>query len=499
MLKRMISILLAGVMALSLVGCGAEDAAGAQREESVQAPNGEKLNLTEDYGISMFQYAGSTMPVGLGLPKLTDEEIDALLAENDPRKVKETITTLADFANYCYRGEFVFDDGLIFVGGAMTTCSGYQTILRRAGQCASMSSCFRYVLADDYDEVGYVHVNGHLMAYALCDGLYYLVNPADYVYYAGQWAADKWMGNLFYDEMGNLSGEDISICSSDFQDIADSLLHLALDPPVTYVYTCVSPGDYTDRDIGEFPTGTIGRCWYGSKPVCYFTFTQYDWLTQENIIDEKAIVMYGPESDFDVPFGGIHLDVNTMKTWETPPEERPAFSEEDCPVVVEYLKGIGAITHTQTELEVLEAEANQKFADILVETNGDLKEISPRITTAEDCIRLIVASGIKEGDNDSVETAFAKTLLYPDKIVELACRMLEEDYDEVGMIQTTPNDYYPFLYVKQHETYYIYDVLKATHIDRFESGVVFDSNETMIEYAFSARNDSSATMKAWPW
>ena len=492
-------------MVLSLAGCGAKNADSVAPEETIQAPNGAVLKATEDYGISMFQYAGSTMPVGLGLPKLTDEEIDALLAENDPRKVKETITTVADFVNYCFRGEFNFEDGLIFFSTedgrhVMTTCSGYQTILRRAGQCASMSSCFHYVLADDYDEVGYVSVNGHLMAYALCDGLYYLVNPADYVYYAGKWAADRWMGALFYDEMGNLSSEDISLCSNDFQDIADSLLHLVLDPPITYVYTCVSPGDYTTAGaLGGFPLGTTAKRWHGVDPVRYEIITPYDWLTQENMIDEKAIVMYGPESDFETPFGGIHLDVNTMKTWVTPPEERPVFSGEDCPVVVEYLKEIGAITHTQTELEALEAEANQKIADILIETNGDLKEISPRITTAEDCIRLIIASGIKEGDNDSVETAFAEKLLYPEKIIELACRMLEGDYDEVGMVKTTPNDHYPFLYAKQLETYYIYDVVKATQIGVGVSEVAFDSIAAMVEYAISNRNDDSATMKAWPW
>jgi len=155
--------------------------------EQIIAPNGSSLETLEEFGTPMIRFAGTTMPEDLGLPLLTDEEIDKLLADNDPRKVKETITTVADFINYCYRGHFVFADGLVFPGSGdgrivMTTCSGYQTLLRREGQCASMSSCFHYVLNGDYDEVGYIHVDGHLMTYVLCDGLYYLVNPADFVF-----------------------------------------------------------------------------------------------------------------------------------------------------------------------------------------------------------------------------------------------------------------------------------------------------------------------------
>ena len=51
------------------------------------------------------------------------------------------------------------------------------------------------VIHDDYEEIGYIHVDGHLMAYILCDGLYYLVNPVDYAIYNGRWS-DKWMVNV---------------------------------------------------------------------------------------------------------------------------------------------------------------------------------------------------------------------------------------------------------------------------------------------------------------
>ena len=196
-MKRTFVIIL--LLLCMLAACGTEGAENEVPEGHIETPNGTVLEETEDYGVPAFQYAGTTVPQGLGLPKLTDEEIDALLAENDPRKVKDTITTLADFVNYCYRGEFTFgDDPICFAEagvGVETTCSGYQTLQRRVGLCSSMSSCLHYVLDDDYDEVGYVSINHHAMVYILYDGLYYLVNPVEYVFMEENWTS-KWLGQL---------------------------------------------------------------------------------------------------------------------------------------------------------------------------------------------------------------------------------------------------------------------------------------------------------------
>ena len=59
MLKRFISIVLAGIMILSLAGCGGNTTDSAAPEETIQAPegtiqapNGAVLKVTEDYGIS---------------------------------------------------------------------------------------------------------------------------------------------------------------------------------------------------------------------------------------------------------------------------------------------------------------------------------------------------------------------------------------------------------------------------------------------------------------
>lgn len=476
MIKRMIAMLLAVLMVLSLAGCG---------EQGLKAPNGEVLKETENYGVPVFEFAGTTIPVGLGLPQLTDEEIDALLEENDPRKAKETITTLADFVNYCYRGKFTFGDGLIFFfeengTGIQTTSSGYQTLLRREGQCASMASCLHYVLGDDYEEVGYVCVDEHLMAYILCDGFYYLINPVDYAYYKGEWNR-TWLGHLIYTETG-VQPTDLVYCSEDFQNIADSIIGKEIGVPLTFVYTYTGPGDFLRIGFSGVPEGSNAKSWCGDVDVSYHMFTQYDWLSQENVVDEEAIVMYPSAEGSRVTFGGVHWDVDTDMEWETPADKIPKFTGEEIASVVEYFKEIGAITFTNTELTALVEK-------------GDLDEISRVVTTAKDCAQLISASGIRNGDNNSIEDAFAKKILRPEQIVEMACHILAGDYEEVGMVKTIQDSYF-FLYAKNEEGFLLCDVLGYSG---WITSDPFESEDALLEYAIDLRNVDDATLKAWPW
>lgn len=288
--------------------------------KTLKASNGEVLLEATTCGVPTFSYAGTTIPVGLGLPKLTDVEIDALLAENDPRKVKETITTLADFVNYCYRGEFIFGDGLIFFFeengyGVQTTSSGYQTLQMRMGQCASMSSCMRYVLDGDYDETGYVLIDQHLMAYILCDGLYYLVNPVEYAFIAYddfEWStrwSPAWLDYIAH-------GDNGIYCSSDFQDIADSLYgRIHGNVEVTHVYTITGPGDFVRGAFSDFPKETTATRWCGTQPVNYFSFTEYDWMSQESVVDRDMIVMFPPPEGQRFASAGIHEDSYTAEQY----------------------------------------------------------------------------------------------------------------------------------------------------------------------------------------
>ena len=126
-----------------------------------------------------FLHNGIEIPVGTGQPKLTDEEIDALIATEDYDYIAEQITTLADCVNYYVRADFCYGDGVIDNGEGWSV-SAQQTMQRRTGQCSAMSNCTNYLLWGDYDEVGYVAISGHAMTYILQDGVYYLVEPYDY-------------------------------------------------------------------------------------------------------------------------------------------------------------------------------------------------------------------------------------------------------------------------------------------------------------------------------
>ena len=175
--------------------------------------------------------------------------------------------------------------------------------------------------------------------------------------------------------------------------------------------------------------------------------------------------------------------VSTEEMTDRAAKIRNAAGHTNC--MTAYMIKIGALTFTDEELAAL------------AET-GDLDEICRAITTAEDCTQLIAVSGLEEGDNGSIESAFTKKLLTADQIIELACQILDGDYEELGTITTAP-DNYSFLYVKQDGMYGVYDVLKAAQTGQGESGVVCDSIEAMIQYTTAHRDESSATTKTWPW
>ena len=98
-MKKIIALTLAiMLMVCCLAGCGAKAPAEEvsenifveTQETGAESPEEKAFLEKENYGVPVIAYAGTTIPAGLGLPKLSDGEIDALLAENDPRKVKET-------------------------------------------------------------------------------------------------------------------------------------------------------------------------------------------------------------------------------------------------------------------------------------------------------------------------------------------------------------------------------------------------------------------------
>ena len=82
----------------------------------------------------------------------------------------------------------------------------------------------------------------------------------------------------------------------------------------TLVYTYTSPGDFVGGRGSYFPVGTTAVSWYGA-PVGYFRYDKYDWRSQENIVDEKSIVMFPSPRGQRVSFGGIHVDPYTGREY----------------------------------------------------------------------------------------------------------------------------------------------------------------------------------------
>ena len=228
----------------------------------------------------IYIYNKIEIPVGTGKPQLSDPEIDALLESDDYAYIAEQITTLADCLNYYIRGDFVFGDGLI--KNQPTTCSAHQTMQRRVGQCASMSSCTNYLLWGDYDEVGYISLSGHIMTYIKQDGVYYAINPAYYM-------RDENYESTGEQNLYKYDPETINSSASDFQFIADGLVR---DFSTEYVFTYSWPYSYMGADPynPRYPEECNAISWTGQKiSDCSYNQKLYE---NDTFVDEKEIVMY---------------------------------------------------------------------------------------------------------------------------------------------------------------------------------------------------------------
>lgn len=235
-------------------------------------------NVDKPHGAKVFYYADTTIPVDLGKPQLSDEEIDALILEQDYSKTAATINTLADAINYYKRAGFTFYDkrNNNRHGKFNYVQSACQVLKSNEGQCVSMSNLNHFLLHDNYDEVGYVSVrspgDGHVMTYILQDGKYYLINSVDYT-------LDH--NYLWLDSYPNVLG-----CAEDFQDIADSLVeHMKLGDGklVNHVHLVKSPGDFVQGEGGRYyPKGCEVIPYYGIKKITYFE-AGYEWDTQTRI------------------------------------------------------------------------------------------------------------------------------------------------------------------------------------------------------------------------
>lgn len=234
-------------------------------------------------GIKMIPVSEFLIPEGLGHPVLSDEEIEDLTQETDYAFIAEKITTLGDALH--------FYDKLRLVKPTYRNSNGYQgfeyfqsawqVLKDKTAYGMSAASLTRYLLKEDYDEIGYVFAETANMStpmmYIYEDGLYYLLLPDAYTTEPRE---DLWI------EWPGVIG-----CAEDFQIIADSIVeHCWFMSPahceqVKSLYRFRAEGDYIlgmeKNGTRCFPVGTDVTAYYAPDPV--FAETTLDWQSQTRI------------------------------------------------------------------------------------------------------------------------------------------------------------------------------------------------------------------------
>lgn len=273
----------------------------------VFAPNGQNFATHTRLGEIVYDYCNIEIPLGLGLPELTFEEIDQLIESEDYSAIKEEVKTLADAVCYVRRAGFKRDTSctmhrfqnleyldygnLNYVSGPRGNYSApaVEIMRLRTGQCTAMSTLFNYLLWGDYPEVGYLHIkyadnDGHAMIYLQGhDDKYYLVNPSQYTEGTHLWV------EFYFTEKA---------CTDTLAELMQSLIN-SENPgkpraKVRSLYTqswdgvwCVIQDDGGPPENRNnpwiFPTGSNATYWAGLNPNFQYRDTPHP-TSQEYVI-----------------------------------------------------------------------------------------------------------------------------------------------------------------------------------------------------------------------
>lgn len=153
---------------------------------------------------TVYDYSATQIPLGLGEPKLSDDEIYELLKTENKEEIAEKIKTFPDLIQYITSSEiYLYNDGgkrhdnIAYADYGNVcyddapcefyTLSGLELLSAKKVQCTAASTLFKYLLDGDYPEIGYIKLPGHAMIYIKgYDDKYYLVNPASYFLFKGE-------------------------------------------------------------------------------------------------------------------------------------------------------------------------------------------------------------------------------------------------------------------------------------------------------------------------
>ena len=263
----------------------------------IKAPNGEELIRTNRFNEDMIYYADYELPLGLGLPKLTENEIDDLITRvnnGDYECVLDEISTVPDLVMFMRKAGFEsrgHDDSIVrtnLYNGAdvgnivyyddsfMYTISGMESLIIKKGQCTSTTAFFNYVLFGDYEEFGYVNLtnysddpqmngyDGHVFAYIMNNDKYYLIDPANY-----DDGGTEWMYRFDGEKASSDSIEELIECvyHSTYPSGAKTASVVAFVYDGLYARKLVFSGNKTDASNNVFimPEGAELKVCIGCK------------------------------------------------------------------------------------------------------------------------------------------------------------------------------------------------------------------------------------------
>jgi len=196
--------------------------------------------------IILYWYGNTSFPIQLGLPNLTHEQADALDIETDYEKTAQIIATLADASK---------------VNLGISYINDYNNLPDVQQKNVQAANRIHHLLQNDYDELGYVYIsspsNYYVLLYILQDGLYYMVDPCEYITVNGGGA---WLLRF----TSNITG-----CAEDFQVIADSIVEISKvhdNETIDTVHLIKSAGNFLVKEsdkIQVYPHDTEVIEYYG--------------------------------------------------------------------------------------------------------------------------------------------------------------------------------------------------------------------------------------------